>query len=160
MNRRELKFFKNYDDSKHLIYHPAIFYLGGEKYSPDFYDKQKNLFIEVAGTRQAFHSNKQKYKKFKKVFPNINFKVLTPSGVELNNAYQSEVKRYKVPSKLLEYFKKNELKPTPWAVKNGLSPAVISRYLNGKDISIDNAKKIQDATRGVVTVIEILFRDN
>jgi len=58
-----------------------------------------------------------------------------------------------------KYLNKNNLKPTPWAVDNKIAPSVISRYLNGKGISKGNALKIEQATGGAVTVIELLYPD-
>jgi hypothetical protein len=59
--------------------------------------------------------------------------------------------------KLIDYFNSARAKPTPWAKDNGIAPSVISRYLNGKGISAKNALRIQAATGGKVTVMELLF---
>jgi hypothetical protein len=77
---REITFIKNFFDHKEWIHQPATFRLNGTKYMPDFYDQKRNCFIEVAGSRQAFHANKDKYDEFKKYYPQINFEVRTPSG--------------------------------------------------------------------------------
>ncbi len=58
---------------------------------------------------------------------------------------------------LKSYFEKKNLKPTPWAEKNGIAPSVISRYLNGRGLSAKNALRIQKATGGQVTVMELLY---
>lgn len=80
-NIREIEFVKNYFIHKNWVHHPAVFRLDEKtKYTPDFYDGEKDIFIEVAGTRQAFHKNKDKYDLLKKVFPLINFEVRTPIG--------------------------------------------------------------------------------
>jgi len=62
------------------IYHPKRFEIDDTHYEPDFYLPKENLYIEVVGTRQAFHSNKEKYKKLKELFPNINLRILTVEG--------------------------------------------------------------------------------
>jgi predicted transcriptional regulator len=54
--------------------------------------------------------------------------------------------------KLQKYLNKNNLKYSPWAVKNKLSPSTIYRFLNGENISIKNALMIQKATKGEVTL--------
>ena len=54
-------------------YHPARFNLGYSHYTPDFYLPKEKLYIEVVGTRQAFHSNKSKILLFKKLYPHIKF---------------------------------------------------------------------------------------
>lgn len=60
--------------------------------------------------------------------------------------------------KLSEYFEINKFKPTPWAKKNEISPAIISRYLNnGTGVSPKNALKIEKATCGKVTRMELLY---
>lgn len=59
-------------------------------------------------------------------------------------------------NKLLKYLTKNDLRPTPWALDNNLSPSTVSRCLNGKVISWDNAKKISAATLGEVKVVELM----
>ena len=79
-NKRELEFVKNYFKHSNWIYHPASFNLCGESYSPDFYDGERNMFIEVAGTRQAYSSNKHKYKLMSEIFPKIKFEVRKTDG--------------------------------------------------------------------------------
>ncbi len=60
--------------------------------------------------------------------------------------------------KLKGYFKKHKLKPTKWAIENNISPSIISRYLNNKTtMSKENAVKIEDATHGDVSILELLY---
>jgi len=59
-------------------------------------------------------------------------------------------------NKLLKYLTENALKPTPWANDNKISPSTISRCLNGRSISWDNAKKISAATLGEVSVSDLM----
>ena len=61
-------------------YHPCHFRFNGEGYQPDFYDGERNMFIEVVGTRQAFSANKEKYKKFIATYPKINFEIRLVNG--------------------------------------------------------------------------------
>ena len=58
---------------------------------------------------------------------------------------------------LKNYLKTHNLKPTPWAEKHGLNAPLLSRYLNGKGISPQNALKIEKATGGAVSCIELLY---
>lgn len=81
---REIQFIKNFFDHPQWIHHPAIFKIGFVSYSPDFYDAKRNVFIEVAGTRQAYHQNKQKLIEFKKHYPLINFEIRQTSGETIN----------------------------------------------------------------------------
>ncbi len=47
---------------------------------------------------------------------------------------------------------------TPWAQANGIAPPVISRYLNGKmGLSPENALRIEQATGGAVSRMELLY---
>ncbi len=61
-------------------YHPTRFKVGEHFYHPDFYLPKENLYIEVVGTRQAYHHNKDKILKFKADYPNINFEILDYLG--------------------------------------------------------------------------------
>lgn len=63
-----------------MPYHPANFYFNGTKYSPDFYDPVRNVFFEVAATRQAFHQIKNKINEMKKHFPRVLIRVVNPDG--------------------------------------------------------------------------------
>ena len=76
----EAEFIKNHFTHKNWIYEPVRFKLNGTTYTPDFYDQEKNVFIEVVGTKQAFHRNKEKYKEFKKIYPGINFEIRESNG--------------------------------------------------------------------------------
>ena len=85
---KEVEFIKNYFKGKNeWVYEPAVFKINGnEMYTPDFYDSERNVFIEVAGSRQAYHYNKEKYEMFKKSYPKIEFEIYTSDGamVDLN----------------------------------------------------------------------------
>ena len=76
----ELHFIRNYFTHKNWIPQPALFSLNGKGYKPDFYDVERNTFIEVSGTRQAYHANKDKYDLFRKLYPKINFEIRKPNG--------------------------------------------------------------------------------
>jgi len=77
---REMQFIKSYFTHQDWIYEPATFRVNDLKYTPDFYDMVRNMFIEVAGTRQAFHANKHKYGIIKECFPLIGFEIRLPNG--------------------------------------------------------------------------------
>ena len=78
--KREFEFVKNYFTHKNWLYEPVTFNLNGTNYTPDFYDAKRNVFIEVSGTRQAYHANKHKYKMFRKYFPKLNFEIRKSDG--------------------------------------------------------------------------------
>ena len=71
----EVEFIRNFFTHNNWVFHPCSFNLNGQRYYPDFYDVKRNVFIEVSGTRQAFHSNFDKYKLFIKTFPKIKFEI-------------------------------------------------------------------------------------
>ena len=78
---REIIFVQSYFESnKDWIHQPACFYLDGTKYTPDFYDKKRRVFIEVSGTRQAYEQSRRKYEMFKATYPDIKFEIRHPSG--------------------------------------------------------------------------------
>lgn len=76
----EFDFIKNFFNHFNWIHQPAIFYLDGFKYTPDFYDEERNVFIEVSRTRQSYSANKYKYDLFRKLYPKLNFEIRKPSG--------------------------------------------------------------------------------
>ena len=76
----EIDFIKSYFTHNNWQYHPAFFRLNGGSYEPDFYDGERNVFIEVAGTRQAFHQNLEKYREFLNTFPMLKFEVRNAKG--------------------------------------------------------------------------------
>jgi len=57
--------------------------------------------------------------------------------------------------KLDEYLKRKRVRPMPWAIKNKISIAVMSRLMNGGYISVQNALKIEKATHGRVKVQDL-----
>jgi hypothetical protein len=80
-NRGEVHFIKNFFNHTNWKYQPVVFYLSdGTKYTPDFYDAERNVFIEVASTRQAYHENHKKYELFKLEFSKILLEVRDPLG--------------------------------------------------------------------------------
>ena len=71
------EFFK--EDTKWR--HECVRFLAnGHYYTPDFYDLERDVFIEVCGTRQAFHENVKKYKEVVRAYPKIQFEFRHPDG--------------------------------------------------------------------------------
>ena len=79
-NNREIYFIKTFFTHNNWTHRPALFHLGSDKYTPDFYDGERNVFIEVSGSRQAYHQNKAKYELFRTIFPKIKLEIRTPDG--------------------------------------------------------------------------------
>lgn len=77
----EINFIGAYFTHKNWVHYPAAFNLGDAgRYTPDFYDGERNVFIEVVGTRQAYHQNKEKYELFIQKFPLLAFEVRDSNG--------------------------------------------------------------------------------
>ena len=87
----EINFVKNFFIHNNWRHHPVIFRLDSGNYEPDFYDGERDMYIEVVGTRQAFDANREKYKEFIKTFPKVGFEIRKVSGeiVDLKAGRQS-----------------------------------------------------------------------
>jgi hypothetical protein len=58
--------------------------------------------------------------------------------------------------KLDDYLKQISQRPSVWAVNHNISPSIISRLLRGKTKpSLGTARKIIDATNGLVSISDI-----
>lgn len=91
--KRELQFIKAYFTHEDWTYHPIRMTLNnGLKYSPDFYDKRRDVFIEVAGTRQAYEINKHKYALLKESYPCFQFEIRYADGELLRTTSRGRVK--------------------------------------------------------------------
>lgn len=77
---REKLFIKNFFNHNEWVREPVSFRLGDTFYTPDFYDGRRNAFIEVVGSRQAYHANKEKYQSLRSRFPKISFEIRTLDG--------------------------------------------------------------------------------
>lgn len=82
------------------VYAPHCFRLNKTTYTPDFYLPEENLYIEIVGSRQAFHSNKKKIIKFKKLYPHIKFEIKRyynkqKSFDSINKGYEDNLKLLK-----------------------------------------------------------------
>ncbi len=50
---KEIEFVRNFFTHKNWVYHPVLFRLKGSSYEPDFYDGERNVFIEVSGNQAS-----------------------------------------------------------------------------------------------------------
>jgi hypothetical protein len=84
-HRAEIVFTRNYFTHKNWVYQPALFHFTESgNYAPDFYDQERNVFIEVAGTRQAYYKNRHKYTLFRETFPGLTLEIRTDDGELFN----------------------------------------------------------------------------
>jgi len=80
-NEAEIAFIRSYFDHNEWAHQPVIFRFSiGSSYTPDFYDKRRNVFIEVVGTMQAYHYNKSKYDLMRSEYPQIGFEIRKSDG--------------------------------------------------------------------------------
>ena len=84
-SKKEILFIQNFLKHNEWVYEPATFrFNDGGRYTPDFYDKKRNIFIEVVGSTQAFYQNRDKYSKFVKEYPEINIEFRVFDGTEID----------------------------------------------------------------------------
>ena len=90
-HQSEIEFIKGFFNHQNWIYHPAVFKTNMFRDEPDFYDGERDMFIEVAGTSVSFYANKRKYEQFMKIFPKINFEIRRFDGLlmDINDTKQS-----------------------------------------------------------------------
>ncbi len=81
---REIEFIKIFFNHKDWLYHPVIFRADNFRYEPDFYDKKRDIFIEMVGTKQAFANNRKKYEKLMELFPRLKFEIRKVDGALLD----------------------------------------------------------------------------
>ena len=80
--KRELEFasiLKKQDIA--YIHHPPYVTIYGERYHADFYLSQTDEYIEIIGSRQGFHSRKEK---IQKAMEFLKIKLLNPDGSPYN----------------------------------------------------------------------------
>jgi plasmid maintenance system antidote protein VapI len=119
MNKRERIFSEAFFDSPaDYKYQPRHFLLNGKRYTPDFFDKRTATYLEVVGSRQAYHFNKGKYEMMAVLYPHINFEVRSYTG-EL----YSERPRYK---------REHPVGVFKLAKATGYSASMASNILSGK----------------------------
>lgn len=82
-HEREHLFALHYFGGRPYVYHPCAFYLSnGRHYTPDFYDVDMNVFIEVVGSRQAYYQQKDRgtYDLFFKTYPHLVLEIRASDG--------------------------------------------------------------------------------
>lgn len=82
MNKREIQFVNTFFNGREYGI-PKFFKLnrnGMTRYTPDVYDIDRDTYIEVVGSRQAYHRNKKRYKTFRECYPNVKFEIRHCTG--------------------------------------------------------------------------------
>ena len=78
------------------IYHPMGFKLNDNRYAPDFYLPEEDLYIEIVGSKQAYYYNRKKLVEFKSIYSHLNFIVVDYLGNEyerFNKYYNNSISR-------------------------------------------------------------------
>jgi predicted transcriptional regulator len=155
-----------------FVYHPPRFVLGDLSYQPDFYDLTTGEYIEVIGTKQAFHQNKHKYKELKRLVKGVCLLLKNPDGsdyVPTNIVYRKKAGKKRVNKKIVKkvvcfkkegcgcmrlsaYLHKKYLTPSNFARISGVSQPTIWRIINKGNYfpSAKTVSKIEKATKGWV----------
>jgi len=97
---REMEFVRHFFEHKNWFYELVTFHCEDFNYTPDFYDANRNVFIEVIGTRQALHKNREKYQKIIEMLPHLKFEFRLASG-DMIDIYAD--RRYTKEKKIIEF---------------------------------------------------------
>jgi hypothetical protein len=128
MNEHEKHFAEVFfGENRNWFFHPKTFVLNGMRYTPDFYDVNRNTYIEVVGTRQAYHQNKAKYELIRILYPDVSLEIRNYTGeiytpkYSSNSSFRTSLKIKRFPN--TQY---------PIAKTIGISQSALSMILNGK----------------------------
>lgn len=92
MHKREKDYLEQVsNEGKTYIYQPFAFRLSNDTYyMPDFYCVEDNKYIELVGSRQAYHQNKHKYALMKQDHPDIILEMVYHSDTTRRRKCQTE----------------------------------------------------------------------
>ena len=62
----------------------ARYSLNSKTYKPDFHLPGTTVYYEVIGSRCAFYAGKQKYLRFRELYPNLTLHVVTANGISID----------------------------------------------------------------------------
>lgn len=148
-HQSERDFIANFFDHDDWEYEPVGFLLSnGEKYYPDFLDKKRGVYIEVAATRQAYYSNKHKYDLFNKDYPAIMFEIRKCTGELFTNGNHRDINEYRNPFvaeiglRIHTARKKAGYSQAQLAEELNIKQQYISRYENGTKPPYEDLPKI------------------
>lgn len=118
--------------------------LDATRYRPDFYLPEKDLYIEVVGTRQAYHANKHKYEEFRRTHHDKNFQIVDRYG----KIYPSLENFVSAGSRNLKKIKSSIPKKREWYKKKV--------FVNGEEtVTIKEAMKILNVTARITVGVLI-----
>ena len=136
-NEKERHFAAVYFNHNEWRSQPTYFPLSdGSRYTPDFYDEKADEFIEVVGSRQAFHQGKAKYRLFRKCYPQLTLKIFDYRGYPyLKTPEERENKAMLIDPQKLQIIisGKQRERVREHAHKKGVSIAEIMRRLIDKE---------------------------
>lgn len=79
-NERERHFASTFFEHDEWDHHPRQIIFNGGRYTADFFDKRRGIYIEVVGSRQAFAQNKYKYLYIMETCKNISLEFRSHEG--------------------------------------------------------------------------------
>ena len=78
---RHLQFAAAFLGTRPFLYRPARFRLGGSRsHTPSFYDVERDTWVDVVCTRQAYHIAKGHYEALRLRYPHLKFELRRPDG--------------------------------------------------------------------------------
>ena len=140
-HERERQFAADFFDHDEWEYEPGPYRLSnGTKYRPDFKDNRRNVLIEVIGSRQAFHFNREKYEIFKSEYPDVDFEFRDWKGNKIEHGdvphFKTEksckLTKYKAKNAISRYILENNMSPFDLSQKMGLHASTVHRHVHGK----------------------------
>lgn len=107
-NVNERFFAENFFKHDKWVSQPKPIDLGEYTYRPDFYDEERDMYIEVVGTKQAFYQNKFKYLKTIKIIGSEKFEIRDIAGriiniSETHKHYEHKFPVYDLPNIYQQY---------------------------------------------------------
>jgi hypothetical protein len=129
---RERQFALAFFEHDKWVHEPRYFYLSdGTKYLPDFYDAKRDIYIEVVGSRQAYHLNKDKYVTFCNEYENIQLEFRLPSGEKL------ELRNGRMARPVVKKFKESR-----HYLKNINGAPILQEIVSSRNLSIAKVSKL------------------
>lgn len=171
------------DKNKTYIPQPRWFNLStGEKYKPDFYCEEDNLYIEVIGSRQRYEQLKLKLAVVKIEYPNEKFLIINVGAwknindINLDNSAldvaeyikkKKDIKEVKKNFDKIEcegenscYFRNLIVANRRLLVGKGFKPSTLTMWIQGERFpNLANAKKIADVLGVSVKNFPTLIRN-
>lgn len=126
-NDRERHFASVFFDHDEWESQPRTIYFKGGRYTPDFFDKRRGVYIEVVGTRQAFAQNRYKYLYMLEVCKDLRLEFRSHNGALLDPYHMSLFSRsfMSASEKVADTGIMPDGKTIPFGIRDLIIPIVI-----------------------------------